>query len=219
MIQAAPKTANKTAYVVAICDSCNKTEEVKASYERKNATHIPNEGQVVRKLTHNGWSYIKGCLLCPTCEEQRRATTTTTASKKVDIVTTVEEPKQPSREQKRQIVALLTEVYDTKTGCYTGGETDKTVADTIGGGVMLGWVSQIREDLFGPDGNDELNDLKDEVAALVKATADVAKKCSEDIQSALSALREYNTLRGTLTDLEARVNKLKKAIGPRAEKV
>lgn len=217
MIKAAPKAANKTAHVIAGCDMCDTVTEVKTAYERKNGTFRPNEGQVIQKLTHNGWSYIKGSLLCPTCEEQRRATTN--ANTKVDIMTTTEEPKQPSREQKRQIVALLTEVYDTKTGCYTGGETDKTVAETIGNGVMLGWVSQIREDLFGPDGNDELNDLKEEVAALTKATSDVAKKCSEDIQSALSALREYNGLRQTLADLETRVNKLKKAIGPRAEKV
>lgn len=217
MIQAAPKSANKTAYVIAGCDTCSTITEVKAAYERKNGTFRPNEGQVIQKLTHNGWSYIKGSLLCPTCEQQRRDTIN--ANIKADTMTAIEEPKQPSREQKRQIVALLTEVYDTKTGCYTGGETDKTVADTIGGGVMLGWVSQIREDLFGPDGNDELNDLKEEVAALTKATAEVAKKCSEEIQSALSSLREYNGLRQTLTDLEARVNKLKKAIGPRAEKV
>lgn len=64
--------------------------------------------------------------------------------------------RQPTRDQKRLIVAALEESYDTKNQRYKGTETDKGIADMLEDGIMAGWVAAVREDMFGPDGNEEL---------------------------------------------------------------
>lgn len=224
-INATRKGTDRGSSAEIICDCCGHTALVRADYERTTAGVFKvNEGQVIQKATHQGWSYIKRVLRCAVCETERRTKKEeTTVTKKTDNVVAItpvqEEPRQPSREQKRQIISLLGEVYDTKAGRYTGGETDKTVADAIGGGVMFGWVAQIREDLFGPDGNEELEALSAELVEWGEKASVLAKNCHDDIQKALASLREYNKLRDALPTLSARVDALKAAIGPRARNV
>ena len=70
-------------------------------------------------------------------------------------VTKIEPNRQPSREQKRDIMLMLQDVYSIDKQCYTKSETDKTVADALENGIMWGWVKAIREDMFGPDGNED----------------------------------------------------------------
>uniref|UniRef100_UPI0035B18533 hypothetical protein n=1 Tax=Paenirhodobacter enshiensis TaxID=1105367 RepID=UPI0035B18533 len=75
--------------------------------------------------------------------------------------------RQPSQDQRGDIIEMLVTCYDRKAKRYTGAETDKTVADTIGGGCMPGWVAEIRERDFGPSGgNEEIEALRTEIAAL-----------------------------------------------------
>lgn len=224
-INATRKGTDRAPAAEIVCDCCGHSELVRADYERTpSGVFEVNEGQVLQKATHRGWSYVKRTLRCPTCEAERRTKKEeTTVTKQTDNVVTItpvqDEPRQPSREQKRQIITLLNDVYDIKAGRYTGGETDKTVADAIGGGVMFGWVAQIREDLFGPDGNEELEVLSAELAEWSERAALLAKNCHDDIQKALASLREYNKLREDLPVLSARVEALKSAIGPRARNV
>ena len=70
-------------------------------------------------------------------------------------ITKIEPNRQPSREQKRDIMLMLQDVYSIDKQCYTKSETDKTVADALEDGIMWGWVKAIREDMFGPDGNED----------------------------------------------------------------
>lgn len=224
-----PKRGSRTSSASAVCDICGHSEVVRVDYERTHSGFKVNEGQVIFRLTKNDWSYIKGVLRCPECEAKRRGDHPSKIKEElpvaqndnvVAITPAAEEPRQPSREQKRQIVSLLTEVYDTNAGRYTGGETDKTVADAIGNGVMFGWVAQIRDELFGPDGgNEELESLEADFKAWTEEAAQIAKTCHEDIQKALVALREYNKLRDRLGALSSRIEALKTAIGPRARNV
>jgi hypothetical protein len=222
MIKSTPKGASRRPYAEVKCDHCGFTENFRADYERVSPDKFEvKEGQVLMKATHKGWSNVKGSLRCPECETKRRDA----AKPQKEITVTnvlnlpkTEEARQPSRDQKREIIALLNEVYDTKVGRYTGGETDKTVAETIGGGVMLGWVAQVREDLFGPDGgNDDLLELRDEVQAAIFECTAVAKQCQEDIDKAVGTLKSYNGVREKLVDILTRIDKLKKAVGPKGD--
>lgn len=224
MIKAKPKGTDRGPVAEVKCDCCGFTENVRADYERLSADKYKlNEGQVLVKATKKGWSSIKGTLRCPECETKRREEAKPQKEitmKNVVNLPVTEEPRQPSREQKRQIVTLLTEVYDINSNRYTGGETDKTVADAIGNGVLFGWVSQIREDLFGPDGsNEELMQLEADVRShegtIKDLTRDMAacSKLIADGQTALAAIRANQS------DLQRRIDALKASVGPRARNV
>jgi hypothetical protein len=208
---------------VVTCDECDHETSVKAQHNR----HRGNTGkrtvidsQVITKLTAKGWTNIKKTLRCPACEAVRVNNQTKVEPMETDMTETTTELRQPTREQKRQIMEILNEVYDTTATRYTGGETDKTVADAIGNGVMHGWVAQLREEFYGPEGgNEELEALTAEAKQWQTDATTFAKKCHDDIQTALASLREYNKLRDKLGDLVTRADKLKKAIGPKAEHI
>lgn len=207
------------------CDVCGYMTTVKAQHTRHRSNEKKKsvvESQVLIKLQAQGWTYIKKTLRCADCETERTQKFTKPKAMESEManIDTTNDLRQPTREQKRQIMELLNEVYDTKEARYTGGETDKTVAETLGGGVMPGWVAQLREEFFGPDGgNEELAGLSAEMKQLQDRTAEVAKMCREQIDASLSSLREYNKLRDKLAEMAGRIDKLKKAIGPKAENV
>ncbi len=50
---------------------------------------------------------------------------------------------------------MLVITYDGDAKRYKGTDTDKTIADALGNGVMPGWVAEIREQNFGPAGGNE----------------------------------------------------------------
>lgn len=184
--------SDKQNVVTAVCDKCGLEHDVLVKYEGRE----PNTGQAMQKLVHNKWALVKGELLCNECNIKRKENN-------------VVEIRQPSREVKREIVLLLNEVYDTNAGRYRGTDSDLTVADTIGNGCMFGWVAQIREEMFGPNGgNDEMIALKEEIsAAIKKAQLDAeedAKKWSAIIQN--------------LNQLRDRIDNVAKSLGPKAVK-
>ena len=123
----------------------------------------------------------------------------------------------PTREQKRQIVAMLESSYDTARGCYRGTDTDLTVAEVIGGGVMFGWVAQVREDMFGPDGgNDAIGLLEADLKQWQEDMAVIAAAVQASQADTLTKLREFNDHRGKAGDFLKRLEAIKAAVGPRA---
>ena len=70
-----------------------------------------------------------------------------------DLVARVPAPPEPDKATKQRIHRMLTEVHDGTTG-YTGSYTDRVVAETLG--VGQAHVEKIREEWFGPAGNDKL---------------------------------------------------------------
>ena len=90
---------------------------------------------------------------------------------------------QPTPRQAYEIFEMLQVVYDRKNQRYQKSETDKTVAAALGI-ERWGWVTQVREQFFGPAGNEE-----DQV--WVKGLEDWLKKTDgqvEEIQIALASL-------------------------------
>lgn len=168
------------------------------------AMSVANEGQVITKVQGLGWSFIKNRLRCPKCEADRKS------DKQEKPMATVTELRTPTREQKRQIMDILGEVYDAKAGRYKGAETDVTVADTIGGGVMFGWVAELRIEFFGESGeNEEAEDFLGQIAEW----RDKADAIAADVQVKLA---DMNAARAKVADIENRMKAFVKAMGPKA---
>lgn len=206
-----------------VCDDCGRKEAVACDYERASGWKwLPNEGQALKKLTAHGWAIAKNRLRCPKCEFKRKAEVSTAhkdqkmekpatpadAKAATDIVRLFEPLRQPTPKQKREIIALLEGVYDDDAKRYKGAETDKTVAETLGNGVMPGWVAEIREEMFGPDGSNEemdqliadMNAWKREISEEIEA---YHKQVNDRIQKEVSAFQK-------------RLEVIKSSVGPKA---
>lgn len=194
-----------------ICDECGFTAEFVAERGK------PGDGQARTKAQKKGWSYIKSTDRCPTCEHSRKGLTDMKQERRITSDTP---PRQPTRDEKRAIMDMLKEIYDVDAGRYKGGETDKTIAETLEGGIMPGWVAQLREEFFGPDGgNDEMERLVNELRESQAKLDTKAKELHDGIQEQLKELRELNQGRESSAKLLKRVEKIKAAVGPRAERV
>lgn len=125
--------------------------------------------------------------------------------------------RQPTREQKRQIMSLLEVSYDTDAGRYKGTDTDNTIAETIGGGVMPGWVAEVREEFFGPDGgNGEMDGLLADMRAWVKARETEKHNAKVHIEQAEAILRTVDDRMAEVAGFAKRVEAIQKAVGPKA---
>lgn len=198
------------------CDSCGAATEFPAKHQRDDRHGA--EGHAMRKLTAMGWSQIGKTLRCPDCEAARKRSIhdhqpedtimTHNVAKLADVMPA--ELKGPSRSHERQIIALLEEVYDDKASRYIGGETDKTVAETIGGGVMPGWVAAIRERLFGPDGGNE------DIERVRADIADITRQATALVEIVAQQSKNIADILGRAKEAGQRVEAIRKAVGPKA---
>ncbi|WP_420415908.1 hypothetical protein [Marinovum algicola] len=200
----------------AICDDCGREEVVTCSYEKSDSARFPegkpNEGQIKAKITQHGWSFVKRCLRCPTCEAKRKADRMNAKTPKE--VTGPDEPNGPTRKQKREIIDMLEAVYDVDAERYKAGDTDDTVADVLG--VRPGWVTELREDLFGPDGaNEEIENLRCRIGVLREILDAYANEFSGMFQTVRRLEDDYKKALKEASDLQCDLEKIKKAVGPR----
>lgn len=187
----------------AACDLCGRTEVVAAAnHTTRSGKTTVDEGQVVRKLSARGWGMVKGSLHCPSCEAKRKAYAPKPQpepilepeAKEPAVTATIEakEPglRRPTPAQKRQIIGLLEDAYDDDAKRYRNpSDTDKVIAETIGGGCMWGWVAEIREELFGPDTrNAELEAVRAEVKRTEGQIGNLLGEARK-LEDALSALK------------------------------
>ncbi|MFC4731747.1 hypothetical protein [Salipiger abyssi] len=184
------------------CDECEREEVVTCDYVRgAGGDWAPNEGQVKKKLTAHGWAEVKGKLRCPTCEARRKV-----------VPMKPKEAAAPAREmtkfEKIEIVKLLADVYDLDAGRYKNGDTDETVADVLG--VMPGWVANIREADFGPDGgNENIEDLAARLGEAEKNLQAILESAAQQHEAATKKMAEVSAMCVEL-------DRIKKAVGPRA---
>lgn len=191
----------------ACCDTCGREEVVTCNYTRlPGGGWQADAGQVHRKMTGRGWALVKGKLLCPTCDAHRRALSAQPAieiqngevsmTRKVQSGAAAEPLRQPSQDQRGDIIEMLVVSYDRKAKRYKGKDTDKTVAEAIGGGCLPGWVTEIRERDFGPaGGNEELDGIRNDLG-----------KVREDLMARLCAI-------------DARIDAVCAAVGPKAGRI
>lgn len=138
------------------------------------------------------------------------------AVKSPAIVTPLREP---TREQKRQIMSLLEVSYDTEASRYKGSDTDKTVAEAIGGGCMPGWVAELREEFFGPDGgNAAVEDALTKLAEMQVRADKAEAKAAAALGDAASAQKEAIGIRAEIAVMTKTLSAIKVAFGPKAER-
>jgi len=173
------------------CRGCGRAETVPCDARMGcGGTRAADRGQVQRKMTARGWAVVKGQLRCPGCEARRRAgiyELETDMTRKTDAVIA---PRQPDREQRLDIFEMLLSCYDRKAQRYTGTESDRSVAEALGAGVMPGWVSAIREAEFGPAGNAETQALQAELAGLKRLAGELmaqAETLSTRVETSVAA--------------------------------
>lgn len=203
------------------CDTqgCRREEVLACDYERKSNRWEPNRGQANRKITAHGWGAIRHYHFCPKCEAARRVKRP--KKKEVELTTKNREKPQPlrrpSREQKRQIHELLSDVYDLKSGRFKGADTDATIAEIIGDGCLPGWVAEIREDFFGPDGgNDEIAKLAQRLEAQEAALKQEINRAEEAVRGALKVQRDLAARQVEVEAMKKSLSAIRSAVGPKA---
>ena len=169
------------------------------------ACPMDETGRAVAKVVGMGWENVKGRLFCPACKAKRKGAP---MSRKTPAPSPSEAaPRQPSREQRRQIVTELTECYDVDAGHYKGDATDDQVAVLLD--VMPGWVVDVRREFFGDDGsNADMAVTAKDIEAEIAALQAVLRDCEDAASAARVAIR-------TAQDLAGRVDAIRKAVGPR----
>lgn len=190
-----------------ICDDCGREEVVAGDHARGEAA------QAVPKVQRLGWSYINKKLRCGQCEAKRKVKKMA-KSKSAPAVAVVDEPlRRPTMAQKREIMGLLQDVYDVEAGRYKGSDTDAAVADVLG--VMPGWVAEIREEFYGPDGgNADIEGLAARLDSFLSAAAvevEIAlTSCKAEVEVAIS------NCRGRIAEAEAmrdELRRIREAVG------
>lgn len=178
---------------------------------------------VHERLAGMGWVIVKGKLRCPHCEGKRRGAEKWIKAAEAEVIAerkameNVTEIRQPTREQRRDIRAALDLHYDMTAQRYMAGETDLTIAKTVGGGCMPGWVAEERELGYGPDGGNE------EIERVAKAIADLDGKvklsegrAAAALSDAAIAQKEIIGIKAEIAALSKSIGIIKAAVGPRA---
>ena len=131
--------------------------------------------------------------------------TTPKATKANDLV-------KPTREQKLSIIGLLQDVYDIEKQRYKGKDTDQAVAECLDI-TRWGWVSEIREEFFGPDGNQE-DQISEKLVVLHKELNSWMAKADKEVESAKEAIKTMTLCQTQAKKLMGQVTALIKAGAP-----
>ena len=171
---------------IAHCDGCGHEERLRCNYERHSARRKddpgqPIQGQANKKLIASGWAVLRGRHFCPSCNAKHKAEKE--APEMSAKTTNVAPIRAADREQKRLIILALEDAYDAAAGKYIGRATDKTLAEDLGAGIMPGWVADLREEFFGPAGNEELDQLRAEVDQLTREAAQIRFNFDEAVKN------------------------------------
>lgn len=209
-----------------VCDECCRSDVVACRYvgDTSRGNNRPDMGQVNKKAMGKGWSVAKGKLICPACTAKRKAAkavpkwlkdaeliaetqqekptmTKTEAKPETASITSI---RRPTPKQERLIILALEDAYDDQAKRYRGNNTDKTIADDLGDGVMFGWVAEVRERLFGPSGgNEEIEAIRAEIESVKRACEGKIKAATDELAVSIASLTK-------------RIDAVCTAVGPRA---
>ena len=129
--------------------------------------------------------------LCPTCAAHPAAT------KEKPVPAEADQPRQPTREQRRKINDALDAHYLPERGCYAKAFSDKALAETLN--VPRAWVAEERDRLFGPDVNEAQAAQTGALMALearAQAAEDMAMKAAAEAEA---VKKDAATLRTRMT--------------------
>ena len=210
-----------------VCGDCGKTENFRMSKSKP----LPAVA-LVKKGQQLGWvmGHKRKHDLCPKCVAKRVTTNAnvikleTTVSHTAPTVTTLPTkapaPREPSRDDKRIIFDKIDEHYLGETLGYEAGFTDAAIAKDLG--VPEAWVRGIREDFFGPTGNEEIVAMTGELKKLdaklsgFRQTLDTwAGVLREQTEKLEKADGQYAELSAAIGSIRARLDGIQKKVGER----
>lgn len=124
------------------CQSCGIEDRVVS-------TGVPDH-VIGRKFVQRGWliGSSEKSDTCPACAAKKQKQKPETV--KTEAVMQAERPREMQRDDRRLIFGKIDEVYIDAQRGYEPGWSDQRVATDLG--VPLKWVSDIREENFGPEG-------------------------------------------------------------------
>jgi len=195
------------------CDGgCGAVLEFTAIHVGRKGTPGPDRIDIsaaLHRINENGWRATAKKQLCGTCAAAvREKSHKEEPEMTVAATTPPADVPQPTREQKREIMLMLQEVYDPTAKRYTGAETDQTVANALGI-TRWGWVSTIREEFFGPAGNEAAELLAAEVRNALATHQEARSKLAGWMKDANQALAHIDaqiaTMNAALKRLEPKV--------------
>lgn len=169
----------RTAYVIT-CSKCGVVATGSADFKgRPDDDRIA--GILERKFRGAGWDVADKAdrHLCPGCRS--KVISMSQIAQKLDVRKSAEEPRKPSREEKRRILDLLDEHYCVKSGRYLEAYSDERIASEAK--VPRKWVADLRVEFFGDSGASEASvEVLSEVAK-IRADLDELMKMAEEYRS------------------------------------
>jgi len=169
------------------CDACHKEQAIiGARHGAGRKPAIKNMQTVYNQLRKSGWLVKGKVITCVSCAQ---------TVKEECEVENKQDLRQPTRKQKRDIMGLLEDVYDTEAERYRGKESDKSVAETLGDGILWGWVANIREEYFGPDGNEANTIAVKEIQEWIDSSQMVITEFSQRAKEYAQMLKELDTIK------------------------
>ena len=178
----------------------------------------PLAGPIIeRKFKELGWEVGKNEKhdVCPKCVEAERidrrkrrsgngnnviSITQAQGEPMAQTTATAEEPRSMTREDRRVVFAKLNDVYIDQKAGYAAPWTDAAVAKDLG--VPAKWVSDIREENFGPTrDNSEIRELLDRATKIGQQAATTLADAEKLRGQAAALAVQCNAMNGTLKDL------------------
>lgn len=127
-------------------------------------------------------------------------------------------PRQPSREQRREIMQMLQIAYDMERQCYSANDSDDSLAAVLK--VLPAWVAEIREEFFGPSGESgEMRALSDHLGSLSKDAVELADALVRAAQTVTKLQAAVDKQAEAIKNAQARLDAIRQAVGPRVMKI
>lgn len=199
------------------CSRCPRTEHYRKPREAGKAV-------VIQHFEKMGWfiGHSPRKDLCPDCvaakhprkEPQLSVVKPSAPAPVMKLVPTqdntpiADQPKEPTRDQRRLILMKLEGVYLDETTGYSPGWTDDIVARDLG--CPVEWVRKLRDENFGPSGsNQEIDQFLAAVAVLQK-DRDEINNLITNIQPVFDKLKASEA---AMSELLKHAEKIRKAVG------
>ena len=166
------------------CVECSHEEIIRAG-KRSGSLHVTF---VHKKFTSLGWGIGRNFNhdTCPECVSKNKFKYIQSKESIMSNVTPLSvkaEPPQPmTKEDRRIIFAKIDENYVDEMSGYSGDWNDEKVAKDLN--VPRAWVSQIREDNFGP----EIGEVVAQDVTLIQNEMEKARKLLADIDAAVAGM-------------------------------
>lgn len=182
------------------CATCNVTAKFASTGRSISMEHA------ARWFRAHGWEVGNGARhdRCPDCQQRQTAKT---VSPMPDKTMAADTPREMSREDRRIIFAKIDELYlSDKTG-YSPPWTDSAVARDLG--VPRAWVSQVREDLFGPEGsNAEFDEFLEQAAPVIADLKNLHRSCTAQLEEARRIAERIEPLERLAKRIEREIGKV-----------